>query len=79
MKYRDKEKNENLQSKYINVQMESFLIFIQNIKMHFKAVIIIDLSNLKLPYWLMNGKELEEIFVEPGEYQAYNQINLLPR
>ena len=38
-----------------------------------------DVSNLKLPYWLMNGEELEEIFVETGENQAYNQVNLLRR
>lgn len=36
-----------------------------------------DVSRLKLPYWLMNGEELEEMFVETGENQAYNQINLL--
>lgn len=39
----------------------------------------IDVSKLKLPYWLMNGEELEELFVETGENQAYNQINLLRR
>lgn len=39
----------------------------------------IDVSELKLPYWLMNGEELEEIFVESGENQAYNQISLLRR
>ena len=39
----------------------------------------IDVSNLHLPYWLMNGEELEEIFVETGENQAYNQVNLLRR
>lgn len=39
----------------------------------------IDVFNLKLPYWLMNGEELEEIFVESGENQAYNQVNLLRR
>ncbi|MBY6951337.1 ATP-binding protein [Clostridium botulinum] len=39
----------------------------------------IDVSTLHLPYWLMNGEELEEIFVETGENQAYNQINLLRR
>ena len=27
----------------------------------------------------MNGEELEELFVETGENQAYNQINLLRR
>nr|WP_314113918.1 DUF87 domain-containing protein [uncultured Leptotrichia sp.] len=37
----------------------------------------IDVSNLNLPYWLMNGEELEELFVESGENQAYNQINIL--
>ena len=39
----------------------------------------IDVSQLKLPYWLMNGEELEEMFVETGENQAYNQISLLRR
>lgn len=39
----------------------------------------IDVLNLKLPYWLMNGEELEELFVESGENQAYNQIALLRR
>ena len=39
----------------------------------------IDSSQLKLPYWLMNGEELEEILVETGENQAYNQINLIRR
>jgi DNA helicase HerA-like ATPase len=34
-------------------------------------------DNLLLPYWLMNGEELEELFVEAGEYQAYNQVSLL--
>lgn len=38
-----------------------------------------DVSTLHLPYWLMNGEELEEIFVETGENQAYNQISLLRR
>lgn len=37
----------------------------------------ISVANLHLPYWLMNGEELEEIFVESGENQAYNQINLI--
>lgn len=39
----------------------------------------IDVTSLHLPYWLMNGEELEEIFVESGENQAYNQINILRR
>ncbi|HAT77007.1 MAG TPA: Bipolar DNA helicase [Flavobacterium sp.] len=32
-----------------------------------------------LPYWLMNGDELEELFVEAGDNQAYNQISLFRR
>jgi hypothetical protein len=39
----------------------------------------LDVSNLTVPYWLMNGEELEEVFVESGEFQAYNQISLLRR
>lgn len=39
----------------------------------------IDVTSLHLPYWLMNGEELEEMFVESGENQAYNQINILRR
>ncbi|WLR46573.1 ATP-binding protein [Halobacillus litoralis] len=37
----------------------------------------VDVGNLFLPYWLMNGEELEEIFVETGDNNAYNQISLL--
>lgn len=39
----------------------------------------LDVDNLVLPYWLMNGEELEELFVESGEFQAYNQASLLRR
>lgn len=39
----------------------------------------LDISNIYLPYWLMNGEELEELFVESGEFQAYNQVSLLRR
>lgn len=39
----------------------------------------LDISNLSLPYWLMNGEELEELLVETGEFQAYNQSSLLRR
>ncbi|WP_289890632.1 ATP-binding protein [Virgibacillus pantothenticus] len=37
----------------------------------------LNVENLKLPYWLMNGEELEELFVESGENQSYNQSSLL--
>lgn len=39
----------------------------------------IDVEILCLPYWLMNGDELEELFVESGENQSYNQSSLLRR
>ncbi|CAM3912791.1 ATP-binding protein [Aeromicrobium ponti] len=39
----------------------------------------IDVEKLVLPYWLMNGEELEELFVESGENQSYNQSSLLRR
>ncbi|MEK4025964.1 ATP-binding protein [Sporosarcina sp. FSL W7-1283] len=37
----------------------------------------LNVENLNLPYWLMNGEELEELFVESGENQSYNQSSLL--
>ncbi|HTC62740.1 MAG TPA: ATP-binding protein [Candidatus Saccharimonadales bacterium] len=39
----------------------------------------LSISNLLLPYWLMNGEELEELLIESGENQAYNQSSLLRR
>lgn len=33
----------------------------------------IGINNLVLPYWLMNSEELEEIFIEKGEYNHHNQ------
>ncbi len=39
----------------------------------------LSINNLLLPYWLMNGEELEELLIESGENQAYNQASLLRR
>jgi uncharacterized protein len=39
----------------------------------------LNVENLVLPYWLLNGEELEDLFVETGELQAYNQTSLLRR
>jgi hypothetical protein len=39
----------------------------------------LSINNLRLPYWLMNGEELEELLIESGENQAYNQASLLRR
>lgn len=45
----------------------------------FPKVNHLNVDNIVLPYWLMNGEELEELFVESGELQAYNQVSLLRR
>jgi DNA helicase HerA-like ATPase len=36
----------------------------------------IDISNLVLPYWLMNSEELEEILLDTGERDNYNQSSV---
>lgn len=35
----------------------------------------LDISNLILPYWLMNSEELEEMFIESSESNSHNQIS----
>lgn len=45
----------------------------------FREAQCLDVTTLSLPCWLMNGDELEELFIETGENQAYNQANLLRR
>jgi len=39
----------------------------------------IDISKLRLPYWLLNGDELEELFLESGDFNNYNQSSLLQK
>ncbi|EKO3844331.1 ATP-binding protein, partial [Vibrio harveyi] len=34
---------------------------------------VLDVSNIKLPYWLLNSDELEEILLDTGERDNYNQ------
>lgn len=34
-----------------------------------------DVDTLKLPYWLMNSEELEEMFIESNENNSHNQIS----
>lgn len=38
---------------------------------------IIKIEDLVLPYWLLNGDELEELFLESGDNNNYNQSSLL--
>jgi DNA helicase HerA-like ATPase len=35
----------------------------------------LDVDTIKLPYWLMSGEELIELFVESNEENSYNQIS----
>ncbi|WP_196887525.1 ATP-binding protein [Aureivirga sp. CE67] len=37
----------------------------------------ININDLILPYWLLNGDELEELFLESGDNNNYNQSSLL--
>jgi uncharacterized protein len=36
---------------------------------------VIGVEKLKLPYWLMNSEELEEMFIESNEENSHNQIS----
>jgi len=46
----------------------------------FPTANVVDVETLRLPYWLMNEEELEELLIERGgEAQAYNQAALLRR
>jgi len=44
-------------------------------KSAFPKANIISIDNLKLPYWLMNSEELEELFIESQEQNSHNQIS----
>jgi uncharacterized protein len=45
-------------------------------KTAFPAANHMDVSNLVLPYWLLNGEELEEILLDTGERDNYNQASV---
>src|SRR5690606_38564796 len=36
---------------------------------------LLDVDTLRLPYWLMNAQELEEMFIESNELNSHNQIS----
>ena len=36
---------------------------------------VIGVDDLRLPYWLMNSEELEEMFIESNEANSHNQIS----
>lgn len=39
----------------------------------------IEVSNLLLPYWLLNSEELEDLFIESNEEQSHNQVAILKK
>lgn len=45
-------------------------------KSAFPSANFIDISNLALPYWLLNSEELEEILLDTGERDNYNQSSV---
>lgn len=36
---------------------------------------LLNVDNLKLPYWLMNSEELESLFIESNEANSHNQVS----
>ncbi|WP_167738012.1 ATP-binding protein [Cryobacterium sp. MDB2-10] len=36
---------------------------------------VIGVDDIKLPYWLMNSEELEEMFIESNEQNSHNQVS----
>jgi hypothetical protein len=45
----------------------------------FPAAVKLSIDNLALPYWLLNSEELEEMFIESGESNSYNQASMFKR
>lgn len=39
----------------------------------------LSVDNIVLPYWLLNAEELEEMFIESGEKNSYNQASIFKR
>lgn len=44
-------------------------------KKAFPKANVLDVENIKLPYWLLNSEELEDLFIESNDAQSYNQIS----
>ena len=41
----------------------------------FPHAVSIGANELRLPYWLMNAEELEELFIESNEHNSHNQVS----
>lgn len=44
-------------------------------KSAFKGCNYLDANSLRIPYWLFDGEELTELFIESGENSSYNQLS----
>lgn len=43
----------------------------------FPDATVLTADQIRLPYWLMNGEEMDEVFLESGDNNNYNQESLL--
>jgi uncharacterized protein len=63
-----------------NFSLNNSHIIIFDIHSEYKSAFphanFIDISNLALPYWLLNSEELEEILLDTGERDNYNQSSV---
>ena len=67
------------ESKYKGLNNSHIIIFDihSEYKSAFKTANVINIDNLILPYWLLNGDELEELFLDTGDNNNYNQSSVL--
>ena len=67
------------ESKYKGLNNSHIIIFDihSEYKSAFKTANVINVDNLILPYWLLNGDELEELFLDTGDNNNYNQSSVL--
>ncbi|SDL43116.1 anti-phage-associated helicase HerA [Kriegella aquimaris] len=67
-------------SKSGNFTLNNSHVIIFDIHSEYKSAFpdanFIDISNLNLPYWLLNSEELEEILLDTGERDNYNQSSV---
>ena len=63
-----------------NINLNNSHILIFDIHSEYKSAFpdanYLDITNLKLPYWLLNSAELEEILLDTGERDNYNQASI---
>ena len=45
----------------------------------FPEATVVGVDEVKLPYWLMNSEELEEMFIESNEQNSHNQVSQFRR